>query len=325
MHPRFLPLSISIALAIATTQAIMSSAVWADEELVRVQAGELPIIISAPHGGRLDVPDVDIRTGRGLVAGPSGYVMSRDTGTEELADEVLKAIDRRFGKPAYAVIARFHRKHIDANRPADEAYEDPDAKATYDRFHNQLDAYCREVQKKFGKGLLLDLHGQGSEPETVFRGTQDGKTVKLLRDAMAKPRTTDRIVCSVGSRPAAGPLTLIRSRARAGRFSWRVHRADLRQPPPVGDRRGAARVWRRVSRPDSAREDRGHAGRRGVGVFGQLPGRGAGDTPSPAASASGKAGRARPGRPLSGCEVCLAAPAAEFRGTAGNRPTGCEL
>ena len=182
MHPRFLQLSISIALAIATTQATWSSVVWADEELVRVQSGELPIIISAPHGGRLDVPDVDIRMGRGLVAGPSGYVMSRDTGTEELADEVLKAINRRFGKPAYAVIARFHRKHIDANRPADEAYEDPDAKATYDRYHSQLDAYCREVQKKFGKGLLLDLHGQGSEPETVFRGTQDGKTVQLLRE-----------------------------------------------------------------------------------------------------------------------------------------------
>ena len=182
MHMQFLPLLVRVTLFTAVFQAVALQTVRADEELVRVQPGELPIIISAPHGGRLDVPDVDLRTGRGLVAGPSGYVMSRDTGTEELADEVLKAIDRRFGKPAYAVIARFHRKHIDANRPADEAYEDPDAKATYDRYHNQLDSYCREVQKKFGKGLLLDLHGQGSEPETVFRGTQDGKTVKLLRE-----------------------------------------------------------------------------------------------------------------------------------------------
>jgi hypothetical protein len=36
------------------------------------------------------------------------------------------------------------------------------------------------VKKNYGKGLLLDLHGQGSQPDTIIRGTQNGKTVSLL-------------------------------------------------------------------------------------------------------------------------------------------------
>ena len=41
-------------------------------------------------------------------------------------------------------------------------------------------AYCKEVKKTHGKGLLLDVHGQGSFPDAVVRGTQNGKTVALL-------------------------------------------------------------------------------------------------------------------------------------------------
>ena len=158
--------------------------------MVRIQAGELPIILSAPHGGNLVVPDVAVRKGEGLPAGGSGFVVERDTGTEELAQQLAESIEKRFGKKPYFVIARSNRKFLDPNRPPEIAYEDADAKPVYDAYHSALTDYCRDVQKKFRKGLLLDLHGQGTEKETVFRGTQNGKTVTLLRERFGEAAHT---------------------------------------------------------------------------------------------------------------------------------------
>lgn len=149
---------------------------------VQTQVGELPIILSAPHGGKLEVPDVAVRKGEGLAKGGSGFVVDRDTGTEELAQQVAEAIEKRFGKKPYFVIARSHRKYLDPNRPPEIAYENNAAKPVYDAYHLALSNSCREVQQKFHKGLLLDIHGQGTAKDTVFRGTQNGKTVTLLRE-----------------------------------------------------------------------------------------------------------------------------------------------
>src|SRR5262249_12322808 len=60
------------------------------------------------------------------------------------------------------------------------AYESDKAKPYYDAYHKALADACREVRKRWGRGLLLDLHGQGAEAKVVFRGTSNGKTVKLL-------------------------------------------------------------------------------------------------------------------------------------------------
>jgi N-formylglutamate amidohydrolase len=149
-------------------------------ELVTVQVGKLPIILSAPHGGTKEIPGVPERKGEGLEKGSKGFFAGRDNGTEELAALLSAAIEKKMGAKPYLVAARFHRKFLDANRPPEIAYESDKAKPTYDVYRGTLAAYCREVKKNYGKGLLLDLHGQGSQPENVIRGTQNGKTVSLL-------------------------------------------------------------------------------------------------------------------------------------------------
>ncbi len=185
---------------------------------VRTQAGELPIILSAPHGGKMVVPDVAVRKGEGLPTGGSGFVVDRDTGTEELAQQVAESIEKRFGKKPYFVIARSHRKYLDPNRPPEIAYEDADAKPVYDAYHSALSNSCREVQQKFHKGLLLDIHGQGTEKNTVFRGTQNGKTVTLLRERF-------------GETAHLGETSLF---GRLQTHGWKVH------PDPLDGREQAA-------------------------------------------------------------------------------------
>jgi hypothetical protein len=65
------------------------------EDLLIIRDGDLPILITAPHGGRLELPDVPVRTGDGLKKGPAGFFAGRDTGTEELALRVVELLDQR--------------------------------------------------------------------------------------------------------------------------------------------------------------------------------------------------------------------------------------
>ena len=67
--------------------------------LVFVQTGDLPIILSAPHGGTGEVPGVTERTGAGLATGPSGFFTGRDTGTGQAANLPL-IIDAPTALPA---------------------------------------------------------------------------------------------------------------------------------------------------------------------------------------------------------------------------------
>jgi hypothetical protein len=154
------------------------------------QEGGHPIILSAPHGGKLELPEVPLRNGEGLKRGPGKFVTSRDTGTEELAQELSAAIMRKFGQKPYLVLMRAHRKFLDPNRTPELGYEAPKAQSVYNDYHTTLASYCQDVQKRFRHGLLLDLHGQGSAADTVFRGTQNGKTVALLRERFGEAAHT---------------------------------------------------------------------------------------------------------------------------------------
>jgi N-formylglutamate amidohydrolase len=145
---------------------------------VLVQKGNLPIIISAPHGGMLEVPGVPERLGKGVAK----FFTVRDANTAGLAEAFSDALEKNLGGKPWLVVARFDRKYVDANRSPERAYETDRAKPYYDFYHDSLAAACKAVQKEHRGGLLLDLHGQGQYPDLLCRGTRNGETVKLHRE-----------------------------------------------------------------------------------------------------------------------------------------------
>lgn len=149
--------------------------------LVRIQRGNLPILISAPHGGSLEIPGSTPRTGEGQVKGGTGFSVAFDRGTEELAWDLAAEVERLTGKKPYLVAASFSRRYLDCNRGPSIAYSDAAAKAVYEVYHGALQAHCKEIAAKFGGGLVIDLHGQGSSASTVFRGTKNGASVTAMR------------------------------------------------------------------------------------------------------------------------------------------------
>lgn len=156
------------------------------EKLVTVKPGTIPVILTAPHGGRLAIPGVAERKGDGV----KQFVAVTDTNTDLLAEKAAAAIAKELGGEPYLVIARFERKYCDANRPAVGAYEDDAAKAVYDAYHRAVKAACDEVKKTWGAGLLLDVHGQAASAGTIYRGTADLKTVSLLVDRHGRKAVT---------------------------------------------------------------------------------------------------------------------------------------
>lgn len=151
--------------------------------LVYFQRGDLPILLTAPHGGTKPIPDVASRT--------SGTLLS-DDGTYELAllvsDELTKLTK---GKKPYLVAAQFHRKFLDVNRPVTNAFESAPAKPYYETYHNQISNYVAEIRQRFsGEGLMVDLHGQARDDASIFRGTGNGLTVTRLLKQQGEPAFT---------------------------------------------------------------------------------------------------------------------------------------
>lgn len=144
--------------------------------LVAIETGELPILLSAPHGGRQAIPGVPVRTGVGV----RQFRTQSDVRTLDLTVQLADAIEEQLGERPYLVAAKFHRKYLDANRRAQDAYESPAAKATYETYHQAMTQARREIMERWGRGIVIDIHGQGAEPQAIFRGTQNGQTVKHL-------------------------------------------------------------------------------------------------------------------------------------------------
>ncbi len=167
--------ALRLAGLIAFTAAAAIPLAAAAEDLIHIHSGGIPVVISAPHGGTLPVPDGEPSTEGTTV---------RDMHTEEIALELARLLEAELGAKPYYAIARYSRRYVDANRGpglrAGEAYSGPNSKRVYDAYHGALRSQVDEVRERFGSGLLIDLHGQSRFPDQIIRGTVGGQTVTAM-------------------------------------------------------------------------------------------------------------------------------------------------
>lgn len=156
------------------------------DRFLTTQLGDLPIILSAPHGGTVRVPGSSDRT--------SGVTV-RDLHTAEIALLTYQRLIHRLGREPSLVVAQFSRKDADANRDASEAYENDAAQRVYDAYHAALDRAVRDSVDRFGIAIVIDIHGQSSHRDSIVRGTRSG-------------RTTDDLIARFGIDAVAGPNSL---------------------------------------------------------------------------------------------------------------------
>ncbi|CAN0033103.1 unnamed protein product [Ectocarpus sp. 6 AP-2014] len=218
----------------------MGSLHWDDHGVTslvqsRTVSATLPVVLCAAHGGNavdgdqsetlLQRPVVNPLP-RGSVDVPGKARLARvnlvpDVGTSQLLEEIDRRLTHKCSScgnggfatavrsPA-AVVARFHRKYVDANRPL----EDEDAMAVHpsctrawgvhQSYHQAIETAIGALESRFcwtqaarpsgrnreerdeeerGKEtprvLLLDVHGQCKSVDNVLIGTCNGKTADL--------------------------------------------------------------------------------------------------------------------------------------------------
>jgi N-formylglutamate amidohydrolase len=181
-------LLVPVFVAIAVHTARAESA--APANLVLVQQGTLPIILTVPHGGREAIPGVGPRDTLGKPSGGRGFVTVTDTNTDRLAFGISAEIKALTGKEPYLVMAKFKRRFVDPNRPPEVAVDSPAARPYYDYYHQAVRRFTEEVRAKYPAGLLVDVHGQKKDPTVVMRGTQNGRTVARLLERAGIPAVT---------------------------------------------------------------------------------------------------------------------------------------
>lgn len=118
---------------------------------IRYYKGDIPLILSAPHGGEIVPNNIKDRT-KG--------VFDLDDFTLELTQDIIDEFQKQIGKIPYAIVGEISRKKVDLNRQREEAYEDEKAKIIYDEFHSRIQQCEKDIDDKFGKGLYIDIHGQ---------------------------------------------------------------------------------------------------------------------------------------------------------------------
>ena len=118
-------------------------------------AGDLPIIITAPHGGALVPAELPDRTGTDVTT-------IRDTNTEERARTIGNVFANQAGSRPHIIIVRLRRTKIDANRELVEATKGNRlAGRAWIEFHSFTEAAKRAVIDQHGSGFYIDLHGHG--------------------------------------------------------------------------------------------------------------------------------------------------------------------
>ena len=167
--------SLSVALTANVTRPAVGGVVSGANGYVEWIAGDLPLIISAPHGGTLlpsEIPDRTVGT------------TTRDLNTDELAREVAAAFVARFGKRPHLVVSRLHRRKLDPNREIVEAAAgNPIAERAWKEYHGFIEASAAEVRRTPGMGFYIDLHGHGHDIQRLELGYLVSSAKLALSDA----------------------------------------------------------------------------------------------------------------------------------------------
>jgi len=178
-----------------------------NKQFINTSYGDLPIILSSPHGGDRITFEKDghlirpvSRPDTAPANYPYDYSLFPDSKTNNLSQRIVERIGRLSGgRRPYQIRTLFNRRLVDVNRPVEYALPHQPGvdtklnRAMYNSYHKTLQQMIRSVKNKFrGKPIIIiDLHSHfrdspkssqttGQKLSTILVGTQDGSTLNKI-------------------------------------------------------------------------------------------------------------------------------------------------
>ena len=119
--------------------------------------GNIPLILSIPHGGDITPSEISNRT--------YGVTVT-DSNTVELGIAIRNYFYANYNIRPYVIINHLKRTKLDANRDRVEAAQgNIYAERAFDEFHFYIENAREDIISKFGTGVLFDIHGHGINPD----------------------------------------------------------------------------------------------------------------------------------------------------------------
>jgi N-formylglutamate amidohydrolase len=146
----------------ATAQSnVPNQTYFGRNEYIEYIAGNLPIIVAAPHGGALTPAELPDRTS----SSPT------DLNTEDLTRRIQQTVADRFGGYPHIIICRLKRIKIDCNREiVDGAQGNALTEISWNDYQDFIIAAKQAVTAQYGRGLFLEIHGHGHPADRLELG-----------------------------------------------------------------------------------------------------------------------------------------------------------
>ncbi|MFT5434467.1 MAG: hypothetical protein ACI9OJ_005180 [Myxococcota bacterium] len=141
---------------------VADTVAFGEGNYIKYIRGDLPIILTSPHGGAL-TPDA--------LADRTYGVTGSDSNSRQTTYEIINHIKKLTGRQPHVVINRLHRSKLDANREIIEAAQgDAGAEAAWVEFHQFIEMAKEDASARCGEGLHLDIHTNGHDAEWTEMG-----------------------------------------------------------------------------------------------------------------------------------------------------------
>jgi hypothetical protein len=146
-------LAVAPAFAAAPAEKIPGQSYFGVDRYNEYLAGDLPIVLTSPHGGRLKPDALPNRT---------EGVTEMDANTQELARALADEFFARTGHRVHLVASHLHRVKLDPNREIKEAAQgNAAAERAWAEYHATIRGALAAAVERHGFAFLVDLHGHG--------------------------------------------------------------------------------------------------------------------------------------------------------------------
>lgn len=135
--------------------------------LVMRYGGDLPLVVSAPHGGTYEPRDIPVRTPRAC-GGSAAFNTATDINLARVTRNLVIDFRQNDGRSPWAVIMLLDRTKVDANRPlASGACGNPTAVAAWIKYHEWIREAISLATADDRVAVYVDLHGHGFPEQRI--------------------------------------------------------------------------------------------------------------------------------------------------------------